>query len=283
MEMLIFFIVVVVVMIISIAGWLFFLRVQKERKISEFKINYLRVASEEENAYSRYLQAEKNLQDAEMDIQKCKDIIFTLKKNIIPRKKELRELIEELRVVKTRHALNPSEATLLDAELEITKLSSEIKTRWVLNDEDKKKILEERARIEHKGADIPILTQEVEELSGVWEGVRKELEKIEAAFYELDANIFQKFAASHIKKRTEEGKLDPEREIINLILLLNNKQSMLYVKKKEAAKDATTESMQQIKKYNNDIKKLESQISIKSKRMGLSPERVVELKKLFIK
>ena len=68
-----------------------------------------------------------------------------------------------------------------------------------------------------------------------------------------------------------------------MILLLNNKQSMLYVKKKEAAKDPTTESVQQIKKYASDIKKLESQINSKSKRMGVAAERVVELKKLFLK
>jgi len=279
----IFFVVVVIVMVVFILGWTFFLRVQKERKISEFKINYLRIASEEENAYNRYIQAEKIFQTIEMDVQKCKDIILALKKNMIPRKRELQELIEELRIVKTRHALNPSESALLDAELEITKLTSEIKTRWVLNDEDKKKIIAERARMTEKNADLPILSKEVEELSALWEEVRKELEKVEAAFHNLDQGAFKRFSESFIKKRTEEGKLDPEREIINLILMLNNKRGMLYVKKKEAAKDPTTASMQQIKKYNDDIKKLSYQITIKSKRMGISPDRVVELKKLFLK
>ena len=279
----IFFVVVVIVMVVFILGWTFFLRVQKERKISEFKINYLRIASEEENAYNRYIQAEKIFQTIEMDAQKCKDIILALKKNMIPRKRELQELIEELRIVKTRHALNPSESALLDAELEITKLTSEIKTRWVLNDEDKKKIIAERARMTEKNADLPILSKEVEELSALWEEVRKELEKVEAAFHNLDQGAFKRFSESFIKKRTEEGKLDPEREIINLILMLNNKRGMLYVKKKEAAKDPTTASMQQIKKYNDDIKKLSYQITIKSKRMGISPDRVVELKKLFLK
>ena len=279
----IFFVVVVIVMVVFILGWTFFLRVQKERKISEFKINYLRIASEEENAYNRYIQAEKIFQTIEMDVQKCKDIILALKKNMIPRKRELQELIEELRIVKTRHALNPSESALLDAELEITKLTSEIKTRWVLNDEDKKKIIAERARMTEKNADLPILSKEVEELSALWEEVRKELEKVEVAFHDLDQGAFKRFSESFIKKRTEEGKLDPEREIINLILMLNNKRGMLYVKKKEAAKDPTTASMQQIKKYNDDIKKLSYQITIKSKRMGISPDRVVELKKLFLK
>ena len=279
----IFFVVVVIVMVVFILGWTFFLRVQKERKISEFKINYLRIASEEENAYNRYIQAEKIFQTVEMEVQKCKDIILAIKKNMIPRKRELRELIDELRVVKTRHALNPSESALLDAELEITKLTSEIKTRWVLNDEDKKKIIAERARMIEKNADLPILSKEVEELSALWEELRKELEKVEAAFRDLDQGAFKRFSESFIKKRTEEGKLDPEREIINLILLLNNKRGMLYVKKKEAAKEPTTESMQQIKKYNDDIKKLSYQITIKSKRMGISPDRVVELKKLFLK
>lgn len=279
----IFFVVVVIVMVVFILGWTFFLRVQKERKISEFKINYLRIASEEENAYNRYIQAEKIFQTIEMDVQKCKDIILALKKNMIPRKRELQELIEELRIVKSRHALNPSESALLDAELEITKLTSEIKTRWVLNDEDKKKIIAERARMTEKNADLPILSKEVEELSALWEEVRKELEKVEAAFHNLDQGAFKRFSESFIKKRTEEGKLDPEREIINLILMLNNKRGMLYVKKKEAAKDPTTASMQQIKKYNDDIKKLSYQITIKSKRMGISPDRVVELKKLFLK
>jgi hypothetical protein len=279
----IFLVVVVVVMTLSILGWTFVLRVQKERKISEFKINYLRIASAEENAYSRYLQAEKNYQIIEMELEKNKDIILLLKKNMIPRKRELRELIESLRIVKTRHALNPSESALLDAELEITKISGEIKTRWFINDEDKKKIIAERTRMNEKNADLPILSKEVDELNIVWDGLRKELEKIELAFLQLDKDAFKRFSESFIKKRTEEGKLDPEREIINMILLLNNKQGMLYVKKKEAAKDPTTESMQQVKKYANDIRKLESQISIKSKRMGLPPERVVELKKLFIK
>ena len=279
----IFFVVVVIVMVVFILGWTFFLRVQKERKISEFKINYLRIASEEENAYNRYIQAEKIFQTIEMDAQKCKDIILALKKNMIPRKRELQELIEELRIVKSRHALNPSESALLDAELELTKLTSEIKTRWVLNDEDKKKIIAERARMTEKNADLPILSKEVEELSALWEEVRKELEKVEVAFHDLDQGAFKRFSESFIKKRTEEGKLDPEREIINLILMLNNKRGMLYVKKKEAAKDPTTASMQQIKKYNDDIKKLSYQITIKSKRMGISPDRVVELKKLFLK
>ncbi len=279
----IFFVVIVIVLILFILGWTFFLRIQKERKISELKINYLRIASEEENAYNRYIQAEKLLQTTEMEMQKCKDIILALKKNMLPRKRELQELIENLRVVKTRHALNPSESALLDAELEVTKLTSEIKTRWVLNDEDKKKIIAERARINEKNTNLPILSREVEELSALWEEVRRELEKVEAAFHNLDEVVFKRFSESHIKKRTEEGKLDPEREIINLILLLNNKRGMLYVKKKEAAKDPTTESMQQIKKYGDDIKKLASQITIKSKRMGISPDRVVELKRLFLK
>ena len=97
---LVFLVVIVLVMILSILGWTFFLRIQKERKISEFKINYLRIASEEENAYTRYLQAEKNLQVYEMEVQKCKDDILAHKKNMIPRKRELRELLENLRVVK---------------------------------------------------------------------------------------------------------------------------------------------------------------------------------------
>ena len=278
-----FLIIVVMVMEVSDVGFTFFLRVQRERKISEYKINYLRIAAEEENDYNHYLQAEKNLQDSEMQTQKCKDTILALKKNITPRKQELRELIENLRAVKTRSALDPAEGDLLDVELEITKLVSEIRTRWILNDEDKKKIISERTRLNEKSEDIPLLSKEVEESNALWEESRKALDKIETEFHQLDARAFQSFASSFIKKRTEEGKLDPEREMINLILLLNNKQGMLYVKKKEAAKDPTTASIEQVKKYSNDIKKLESQIAIKSKRMGLKPERVVELKKLFIK
>ncbi len=278
-----FLIIFVVVMVISVLGLTFFLRVQRERKISEYKINYLRIAAEEENDYNHYLQAEKKLQESEMEAQRCKDNILALKKNIIPRKQELRELIETLRAVKNRSDLTSTESVLLDVELEITKLVSEIRTRWLLNDEDKKKIITERTRLNEKSEDIPLLSKEVEEFNAVWEESRKVLDKIETEFQQLDARAFKSFASSFIKKRTEEGKLDPEREMINLILLLNNKQGMLYVKKKEAAKDPTTESIEQVKKYSNDIRKLESQITIKSKRMGLTPERVVELKKLFIK
>ena len=95
-------------------------------------------------------------------------------------------------------------------------------------------------------------------------------------------NEFVHFSKSFVKKRTQEGNLDPEREMINLLLMLNNKQGMLYVRKKEAAKDPTTDSADLISKYSEDIKKLELQLKIKAKRLGITPQRIEELKRLFV-
>ena len=259
------------------------LRFQRERKISELKVAYLGLAAEEQNAYQRYIQAEKAVQDLEMETHKSKELIAELKGKVAERKKELREFIQQLRQLRSEHDFADSPSAKLDLELESTKLISEIKTRLMLNNEDKKRIIAEKDKIEEKKEELPLLTKESEELCASWEKLRKELDQVENEFRRVDEAAFKRFTESFIQKKTEESKLDPERELINLILLLNNKRGLLYVRKKEAAKDPTTDSIELIKKYEADIKKLESQLRHKSKTLGVPPERVVELKKLFLK
>ncbi|MEA2063935.1 MAG: hypothetical protein U9P14_09580, partial [Gemmatimonadota bacterium] len=133
-----FLILIVVFMAASIIGWTLFLRFQRERKLSEFKINYLRLSSEEENAYHHYLESEKRLQASEMDCERIKEIVSRIKQSIAARKAELRELIGDLRAIKIKQDLKDSESATLDAELAITKLTSKIRTRLVLNNEEKK-------------------------------------------------------------------------------------------------------------------------------------------------
>ncbi len=168
-------------------------------------------------------------------------------------------------------------------EVDNTKLTSEIKTRLVLNNEDKKRVISERKKIKERTVDLPLITREVEQLGGIWESLRRDVEQVESEFRQVDEEAFKRFSESFIKKKTEESKLDPEREMINLLLLLNNKRGLLYVRKKEAAKDPTTDSAELIKKYEADVKKLELQLVSKSRRFGILPKRLEELKNLFLK
>ena len=283
MSLIVFLLIIVGSFSIIVVVWNLVLRYQRERKISELKITYLRLFGEEENAYQRYIMAEKSMQTIEMDMEKAKEIIIELKSRIITRRKELRELIQQLRIVKSKLNLTNSGSSNLDLEVDSTKLTSEIKTRLVLNNEDKKRVISERKKIEERMVDLPLITREVEQLGSIWESLRREVEQVESEFRQVDEEAFKRFNEAFIKKKTEESKLDPERELINLLLLLNNKRGLLYVRKKEAAKDPTTESAELIKKYESDVKKLEVQLVSKSRRFGISAKRLEELKNLFLK
>jgi len=283
MSLIVFLLIIIGSFSIIVVVWNLVLRYQRERKISELKITYLRLFGEEENAYQRYIMAEKSMQTIEMDMEKAKEIIIELKSRIITRRKELRELIQQLRIVKSKLNLTDSRNSNLDLEVDSTKLTSEIKTRLVLNNEDKKRVISERKKIEERMVDLPLITREVEQLGSIWESLRREVEQVESEFRQVDGEAFKRFSEAFIKKKTEESKLDPERELINLLLLLNNKRGLLYVRKKEAAKDPTTESADLIKKYESDVKKLELQLVSKSRRFGISAKRLEELKNLFLK
>ncbi|HUU27217.1 MAG TPA: hypothetical protein VM123_05355 [archaeon] len=227
--------------------------------------------------------AERKMQEIELDIEKSREIITGLKAKLIQRRQALRELIEQLRIIKTKLKIQESSSANLDIEVENTKLTSEIKTLLILSNEDKIRIIAEKKRVEEKKEDLPIVTQESEQLYSSWEGLRKELQQVENNFRHLDEVAFKRLSESFIKKKTAESKLDPEREIINLLLLLNNKRGLLYVRKKEAAKDPTTDSLQLLDKYETDIKKLESQLITKSRSYGITTKRLSELKNLFLK
>ena len=283
MGSLLIFFVIVIVMALIIVGWAMVLRIQRERKISEMKVAYMRLAGEEQNAYQRYIQAEKTFQEVEIGLQKSKEIIIELKVKVSQRRKQLREFVEHLRQVKSKINLLGGSSSKLDLELENTKLTSEIKNLLMFNNEDKTRINAEIAKIAEKKVDLPFLTKESAELGENWEIARQQLEQVENDFRSLDLNAWKKFADSYIKSRSEESKLDPERELVNMILLLNNKKGLLYVRKKEMAKDPTTESAKLVKKYEEDIKKLETQLVNKSKSLGVSGKRLHELKDLFLK
>lgn len=277
------FLLIIISMTLIIFGWAMAIRIQRERKISELKITYLRLAGEEQNAYQRYIQAEKILQEVEIEIQKGKEIIVELKVKVKQRRKQLRELIENLRLVKSKINLIASNSSKLDLDLEDTKLTSEIKTLLMFNNEDKIRFNAETNKIAEKKVDLPYLTKESAELGNNWEIIRQQVEQVENEFRSLGPNVWKKFADTYIKGRSEESTLDPERELVNMILLLNNKKGLLYVRKKEMAKDPTTESTRLVKKYEEDIKKLETQLVKKSKRLGVSVNRLNELKSLFLK
>lgn len=277
------FFIIVIAMSLIISGWAMVLRIQRERKISEMKITYLQLAGEEQNTYQRYIQAEKALQEAEIELQKSKEIIVVLKVRVRQRRKQLRELIEHLRLIKSKINLLAGSSSKLDLELENTKLTSEIKTLLIFNNEDKIRSNSETAKKIEKNADLPFLTKDSAELGENWEKTRRQLEQVENEFRSLDANAWKRFAESYIKSRAEESKLDPERELVNMILLLNNKKGLLYVRKKEMAKDPTTESAKLVKKYEGDINKLETQLVNKSKSLGVPLRRLNELKNLFFK
>lgn len=277
------FLLIIISMTLIIFGWAMAIRIQRERKISELKITYLRLAGEEQNAYQRYIQAEKTLQEVEIEIQKGKEIIVELKVKVKQRRKQLRELIENLRLVKSKINLIANNTSKLDLDLEDTKLTSEIKTLLMFNNEDKIRLNAETNKIAEKKVDLPYLTKESAELGNNWEIIRQQVEQVENEFHSLGPNVWKKFADTYIKNRSEESTLDPERELVNMILLLNNKKGLLYVRKKEMAKDPTTESTRLVKKYEEDIKKLETQLVKKSKRLGVSVNRLNELKSLFLK
>ncbi|MCE5271695.1 hypothetical protein LLH00_10480 [bacterium] len=276
------FAVIAVVLGLTLFGWTLVLKLQRDRKISDLKIQYLRTAASEESAYQHYIQAERQLQDLELKEEKCRQTISILKSNIIGRRNELHELIDKLRIIKRKYSLVGSGRMNLDDDLELTKLTSEVRSRLVLNNEDKKRVIFERMRIKEAVASLTETRQETGEHETAWETVRREMDKIEIDFRKLDEDEFVRFCKAFIKKRSEEGSLDPEREIINLLLMLNNKQGMLYVRRKEAAKEPTTSSLDLIHKYNEDIRKLEMQLRVKAKRLGITAQRVEELKRLFV-
>ncbi len=277
------FLIIIIAMSLIISGWLMVLRLQRERKISEMKIAYFRHAAEEQNAYQVYIQAEKALQEVEIELQKSKELIVELKVKVRQRKKQLRELIEPLRRVKSRINLLVGSSSKLELELDNTKLTSEIKTLLMFNNMDKIRINSETAKIIEKKVDLPFLTKESAELGKNWEKTRQQLEQVENEFRFLDPNTWKKFAESYAKSRAEKSRLAPERELINMILLLNNKKGLLYVRKKEMAKDPTTESAKLVKKYEDDIIKLETQLANKSRSLGVPMTRLNELKNLFLK
>lgn len=277
------FFVIIIAMSLIIVGWAMVLRIQREKKLSELRITYMRLSGEEQNAYQRYIQAEKALQEVEIGLHKSKEIIVELKIKVKQRKKQLRELIEQLRLVKSKINLLSGSSSKLDLELEETKLVSETRNLLMFNNEDKIRINAELDKISDKKTDLPFLTKESAELGESWEKARQQLELVENEFRSLDANAWKKFAESHLKSRTQENRLDPERELVNMILLLNNKKGLLYVRKKEMAKDPTTESAKLVKKYEDDIRKLEMQLVHKSKSLGVHVKRLNELKDLFLK
>ncbi|OGF98201.1 MAG: hypothetical protein A3F83_10130 [Candidatus Glassbacteria bacterium RIFCSPLOWO2_12_FULL_58_11] len=277
------FFIIVFIMALLIVGWAMVLKVQKERKISEFKISYMRLSGEEQAAYQHYVQAEKTHQDVEIDIEKSKEIIDSLRLKVQHRRKELRVLIEQLRVIKSKINLLTGSSSKLDLELDRTKLTSEVKTRLMLNNEDKLRILHEKGKIQEKTVDLPYLAKESSERGTAWENLRKQVEQIESEFRALDFNAYKRFAESFIKSRSAEHKLDPERELVNMILLINNKKGLLYARNKEMAKDPTTESTRLVQQYEGDIKKLEAQLVARSKGLGISPKRLNELRNLFFK
>ncbi|MFH1071694.1 MAG: hypothetical protein V1794_18905, partial [Candidatus Glassbacteria bacterium] len=163
------------------------------------------------------------------------------------------------------------------------KLTSEIKTRLAFSNEDKTRIINEMRKIQEKQQDLPFLTKESADLGNVWENLRQALEQIENEFRSLDQFAFKKFSEQFIKTRSAENRLDPERELVNMILLLNNKRGMLYVRKKEMAKEPTTESQRLVQKYEDDIRKLEVQLVHKAKNLCISAKRLNDLKNLFLK
>jgi len=280
---LIIFLVIVIAMALLIFGWAMVLRIQRERKISEYKVNYMRLAGEEQAAYQRYIHAERALQDTEMDVLKSKELVAELKLRVVRRRKELRELIENLRLVKAKIDLLTGSGKNLDLEVDRTKLTSEIKTRLAFSNEDKTRIINEMRKIQEKQQDLPFLTKESADLGNVWENLRQALEQIENEFRSLDQFAFKKFSEQFIKTRSAENRLDPERELVNMILLLNNKRGMLYVRKKEMAKEPTTESQRLVQKYEDDIRKLEVQLVHKAKNLCISAKRLNDLKNLFLK
>ncbi len=265
-----------------IAGWAMVLRIQRERKISEFKVNLMRIYGSEQNAYHRYIQAERAVQDVEMDAQKSKELVAQLKIRVRKRRLRMRELIDTLRLVKVRLNL-VSKGDKLDLELQRSKTESEIKTLLALNNQDKQRINDEKRRLREHQEMLPQMTEESAELSTAWENLRNQVDIVENDFRKLDEHAFRKFADQFSTSRDQDNRSDPEREIVNMILLLNNKKGLLYVRRKEMAKDPTTESQKLVKKHERDIGKLERQLVRKSKSLGIQPKRINELQKMFSK
>ncbi|MBW7995011.1 MAG: hypothetical protein FVQ81_00280 [Candidatus Glassbacteria bacterium] len=282
MGSLIVFGAIVVGMGVIIAGWTMVLRIQRERKISEFKVNLMRLYISEQTAYNRYLQAERAVQSVEMDAQKSKEQVVALKVRVRQRRSRTRELIEELKLVKVRVGLVTG-GDKLDLELSRSNLENEIKTLLALNNQDKQRINDEKRRVDESLLMLPQMTEESAELSTRWENLREQVDQFESDFSKLDEYAFRKFADQFAANRDQEDKHDPEREIVNMILLLNNKKGLLYVRRKEMAKEPTTESQKLVNKYEQDILKLEKQLIRKSKSLGVQPERVNALQKMFSK
>ena len=242
----------------------------------------MRLYGSEQSAYHRYIQAERAVQDIEMESQKSKDLVIQLKIRVRQRRSRMRELIDNLRLVKVKLNL-ASKGNKLDLELQRSKLESEIKTLLALNNQEKQRINDEKRRLQENQEMLPQMTEESAELSSAWENLRNQVDVVENDFRKLDEHAFRKFADQFANNRDKDDRNDPEREIVNMILLLNNKKSLLYVRRKEMAKDPTTDSQKLVKKYEQDIIKLEKQLVRKSNSLGIQPKRINELQKMFSK
>ncbi len=282
MGSLVIFGVIVVGMGAIITGWAMVLKIQRERKISEFKVNLMRLYGSEQGAYHRYIQAERAVQDIEMESQKSKDLVAQLRIRVRQRRSRMRELIDELRLVKVKLNI-VSKGNKLDLELLRSKTENEIKTLMALNNQEKQRINDEKRRLKENTAMLPQMTEESAELSAAWENLRNQVDVVEKDFRKLDEHAFRKFADQFANNRNKDDRSDPEREIVNMILLLNNKKGLLYVRRKEMAKDPTTESQKLVKKHEQDILKLEKQLVRKSNSLGIKPKRINELQKMFSK
>jgi len=283
MGSLLIFIIIVVALSLIIVGWVMVLEILRERKIAEMKTTFMQLAGEEQNKYQHYIQAEKTLQEAEIEIQRSKEIIVKLKARMRERKKELRELIEQLRLVRSRIDSPSANFLVMNLELNNTEMTSRLESLLMFNNKDKIRITAELAKTEEKKGDLPYLTKKSAQLGENWDKALQNLEQVANKFRSLDINAWNNFAESYSKIRSEKSKLDPERDLINMILLLNNKKGLLYMLKKEMAKDPNNESSRLVKKYEVDIKKLEVRLRNKSRSMGISPTRLNKLKNLFLK
>ena len=296
----VYLIIALVLIALYILGWTTLLKIQRERKIADLKIKYLRVNSEEQSGYAKYLLAEKNLQTVEMELQKIGESITALHNEMKNKRHKCRAMIMNLRDLKM--GLTPDEddeessnqdsvlgesdvpqMDYLDIEVKTVKTTSELRNIWTLLNVDRHRIISEKRKRKNRQDELPILTDEVDTAYDSWNMLNKEIEKIELDFRSLDKEAYKKFIESQVKRSKEKDTADPERELVNLILLLSNKKGILYARKKEAAKDPTTSSSDQIKKCEEEIRKLESQITLKSKKNMIPAERVTELKKMFVK
>ena len=186
MGSLITFVVIAIVLGMTLFGWTMVLKIQRDRKISDLKIQFIRLASSEESAYQHYIQTERELQDNELKVEKSRQTILSLRNSLKAGRQELREMINKLRLVKRKYALVGVVKMSLDDELEFTRLAEEVRNRLLSNNEDKKRIASENEKIIQIVAPFEELRRESVENEKVWEGIRRELDRIEAEFRKLD-------------------------------------------------------------------------------------------------